>query len=65
MGETVVGLQAAHDAQYRSLGGFKGNDQVRELILDAKLLRDDEVCFFFFLPALSPVSLSLTGSPFH
>jgi hypothetical protein len=45
MGETVVGLQAAHDAQYRSLGGFKGNDQVRELILDAKLIRDEEVCF--------------------
>jgi hypothetical protein len=51
MGETIVGLQAAHDAQYRSLGGFKGNDQVRELILDVKLLRDEEVCQR--LPALS------------
>jgi hypothetical protein len=43
MGDVIVSLQRAQEAQYGSLGSFRGNEQLRELVLDAKLVRDEEV----------------------
>ncbi|KAF2172529.1 hypothetical protein M409DRAFT_63188 [Zasmidium cellare ATCC 36951] len=42
MGDVIVSLQRAQGMPYTNLGGPKGNDQVRELILDVKLIKDEE-----------------------
>jgi hypothetical protein len=43
MGEVVVSMQRAQGMPYRGLGGGKGEVQVKELILDVKLEKDEDV----------------------
>lgn len=43
MGDVIVGLQRAQVMPYTTLGGAKGNEQIRELVLDIKLIKDEEV----------------------
>lgn len=43
MGEVIVGLQKAQGMPYKNIAGTKGNDQVKELVLGVKLVKDEEV----------------------
>ena len=43
MGEVVVSIQRAQGMSYQSLGVMQGHEQIKELILDVKLLKDEEV----------------------
>ena len=43
MGEVIVGLQRAQGLPYRGLGTGRGGEQVRELVLDMKLIKDEDV----------------------
>lgn len=43
MGEVIVGLQRAQGLPYRGLGTGRGGEQVRELLLDMKLVKDEDV----------------------
>ena len=45
MGEVIVGLQRAQGLPYRGLGTGRGGEQVRELVLDMKLVKDEDVSF--------------------
>lgn len=42
MGDVIVGLQRAQGMPYKNLGGLQGNQQVKELLLDVKLLKDED-----------------------
>lgn len=44
MGEVIVSLQRAQGMPYKNLGGLQGNQQVRDLLLDVKLVKDEDVC---------------------
>ena len=43
MGEVVVGMQRAQGNPYRNLGGNRGEPHLKELILDVKCEKDEEV----------------------
>ena len=43
MGEVIVGMQRAQGLPYKGLGGSRGNEQIKELVLDVKLVKDEEV----------------------
>ena len=43
MGEVIVSLQHAQGLPYRGLANWRGGEQVKELVLDLQLVRDDEV----------------------
>ncbi|KAI5369584.1 Putative ras-like guanine nucleotide exchange factor, small GTPase [Septoria linicola] len=42
MGDVIVSLQRAQGMPYKNLGGLQGNQQVKELLLDVKLLKDED-----------------------
>ncbi|CAK4030556.1 related to Ras guanyl-nucleotide exchange factor [Lecanosticta acicola] len=42
MGDVIVGMQRAQGMPYKSLGEPKGNETIRELVLDVKLIKDEE-----------------------
>ena len=48
MGEVIVGLQKAQGLPYRGLGNGRMGEQARELVLDVKLVKDEDVSFDFF-----------------
>lgn len=43
MGEVIVGLQKAQGLPYRGLGNGRMGEQARELVMDVKLVRDEDV----------------------
>jgi len=43
MGEVIVSMQKAQGMPYRGLGGGRGELQIKELVLDVKLEKDEEV----------------------
>ena len=43
MGEVIVGLQKAQGLPYRGLGNGRMGEQARELVMDVKLVKDEEV----------------------
>ena len=43
MGEVIVGLQKAQGLPYRGLGNGRMGEQARELIMDVKLVKEEEV----------------------
>ncbi|KAI7010802.1 ras GEF, partial [Hortaea werneckii] len=45
MGEVVVGMQRAQGSPYKGLGGSRGEMQVKELVLDVKLEKDEEILY--------------------
>ena len=45
MGDVIVSLQRAQGMPYKNLGGLQGNQQVKELLLDVKLLKDEDVSY--------------------
>ncbi|KAI7154404.1 ras GEF [Hortaea werneckii] len=45
MGEVVVGMQRAQGSPYKGLGGSRGEVQVKELVLDVKLEKDEEILY--------------------
>lgn len=45
MGDVIVSLQRAQGMPYNSIGGSTGNKEIKELILDVKLVKDEEVSF--------------------
>jgi hypothetical protein len=45
MGEVIVGLQKAQGLPYRGLGSGRAGEQARELVMDVKLIKDEEVSF--------------------
>lgn len=45
MGDVIVSMQRAQGMPYKNLGGPKGNEIVKELVLDVKLVKDEEVRF--------------------
>ncbi|KAK3067501.1 hypothetical protein LTR53_015589 [Teratosphaeriaceae sp. CCFEE 6253] len=45
MGEVVVSMQRAQGMPYKGLGGGKGEPQIKELLLEGKLVKDEEVLF--------------------
>ncbi len=44
MGEVIVGMQKAQGMPYKGLG-LKGSEQVRDLVLDVRIVRDEEVSY--------------------
>jgi hypothetical protein len=46
MGEVIVGLQKAQGLPYRGLGNGRMGEQARELVMDVKLKKDDDVSLF-------------------
>jgi hypothetical protein len=46
MGETIVGIQKAQGLPYRNSMLGPRNDELRALILNSNMIRDDEVCLF-------------------
>jgi hypothetical protein len=48
MGEVIVSLQRAQGLPYRGLGSGRVGEQARELIMDVRIERDEDVSFFFF-----------------
>jgi hypothetical protein len=50
MGEVIVGLQKAQGLPYRGLGNGRMGEQARELVMDVKLVKDEDVssCHFPF-----------------
>ncbi|CAK1356284.1 unnamed protein product [Cercospora beticola] len=42
MGDVIVSLQRAQGMPYKNLGGLQGNQQIKELVLDVKLLKDED-----------------------
>jgi hypothetical protein len=53
MGEVIVGLQKAQGLPYRGLGNGRMGEQARELVMDVKLVKDEEVSFCSLLVAAS------------
>ena len=53
MGEVIVGLQKAQGLPYRGLGNGRMGEQARELVMDVKLVKDDDVSrlLTIFFPA--------------
>lgn len=49
MGEVIVGLQKAQGLPYRGLGNGRMAEQARELVLDVKLVKDEDVSFDILL----------------
>lgn len=49
MGEVIVGLQKAQGLPYRGLGNGRMAEQARELVLDVKLVKDEDVSFDMLL----------------
>ena len=49
MGDVIVSLQRAQGMPYKNLGGLAGNKEIKELILDVKLVKDEEVSYGFQL----------------
>ena len=45
MGEVIVSMQKAQGMPYKGLGGSRGNEQIRELVLDVKLVKDEDVSY--------------------
>ena len=45
MGEVIVGLQKAQGLPYRGLGSGRMGEQARELVMDVKLVKDEDVSF--------------------
>ena len=43
MGEVIVSMQKAQGMPYKGLGGGGGNQQIKELVLDGKLTKDEDV----------------------
>ena len=43
MGEVVVSMQKAQGMPYRGLGGGRGNEYIKELVLDVRLVKDEDV----------------------
>lgn len=43
MGEVIVGLQKAQGLPYRGLGNGRMGEQARELVMDVKIVKDEEV----------------------
>ncbi|KAK3085210.1 hypothetical protein LTR53_020043, partial [Teratosphaeriaceae sp. CCFEE 6253] len=43
MGEVVISMQRAQGMPYKGLGGGKGEPQIKELLLEGKLVKDEEV----------------------
>jgi hypothetical protein len=43
MGDVIVSLQRAQGMPYKNLGGPKGNELVKELLLEVKLVKEEEV----------------------
>jgi len=54
IGEAVVSMQRAQGMPYKGLGGSRGEAQVKELVLDVKLEKEEDVS--------SPAPARLTGS---
>ncbi|KXT07352.1 hypothetical protein AC578_426 [Pseudocercospora eumusae] len=42
MGDVIVSLQRAQGMPYKNLGGLAGNKEIKELVLDVKLMKDEE-----------------------
>ncbi|GAB7360457.1 hypothetical protein MBLNU230_g8411t1 [Neophaeotheca triangularis] len=42
MGDVVVAVQKAQGSVYKGLGGVKGHEGIRELLLDLRLVKDEE-----------------------
>lgn len=51
MGEVIVGLQRAQGMPYRNIAGTKGNEQIKELVLSVKFMKDEEVSNFLSFQA--------------
>ena len=45
MGEVIVSLQKAQGTQNKNLGKGPGNQQIKELVLDGKLTKDEDVSY--------------------
>ncbi|KAI7353892.1 ras GEF [Hortaea werneckii] len=45
MGEVVVSMQRAQGSPYKGLGGSRGEMAIRELVLDVKLEKDEEILY--------------------
>ena len=43
MGEVIVSMQKAQGMPYKGLNGARGNEQLKELVLDVKLVKDEDV----------------------
>lgn len=43
MGEVIIGMQKAQGLPYKNLGGARGNEDIKSLVLDGKLMRDEDV----------------------
>ena len=43
MGDVIVSLQKAQGTQNKSFGGGSGNQIIKELVLDGRLVRDEDV----------------------
>lgn len=45
IGEVIVSMQRAQGMPYKGLGGGRGETQIKELVLDVKLEKDEEVLY--------------------
>jgi hypothetical protein len=48
MGEVIVSLQKAQGLPYRGLGSGRVGEQARELVMDVRLIKDEDVSYFSF-----------------
>jgi hypothetical protein len=54
MGEVIIGVQKAQGTPYPTM---QKNEEVRSLILDVKIAKDDDVCVLFLLERLAILTL--------
>ncbi|KAK3681546.1 hypothetical protein LTR37_020854 [Vermiconidia calcicola] len=45
MGEVIVSMQKAQGMPYKGLGPGRGNEQIKEMVLDVKLVKDEDELF--------------------
>ncbi|EME88070.1 uncharacterized protein MYCFIDRAFT_48274 [Pseudocercospora fijiensis CIRAD86] len=61
MGDVIVSLQRAQGVPYKNLGGLAGNKEIKELILDVKLIKDEEELYERSV-ACEPTANAASGS---
>ena len=64
MGEVIVGMQKAQGMPYKSLGsgGGRGIEQLKELVLDVKMCKDEDVSLSCYLYHLLPLTNNIAGT---
>ena len=65
MGEVIVSMQKAQGMPYKGLGGASGNQQIKELTLDGKLVEDEDVRQPFHVVLIVPSLLILSQDLFE